>query len=133
MIEIDGKQYVVVASKKDHVLVVLPVLPSANRYWRNIRGRMVVSVEAQNYKNLVRLACAQLEPLKKGNHVAIAFTFYRERKSGDLDNRIKVVLDSLNGVFYEDDEQIVDIHAKREDDKENPRIVLEMWKVRNKK
>lgn len=133
MIDIDGRQFGVISQKKNHVMAVLPVQPSANRYWRNIRGRMVVSVEAQNYKSLVHLACAQVDPLAKGNDVAISFTFYRAQKSGDLDNRIKVILDALNGVFYDDDQQIVEIHAKRSDDKENPRIVLEAWKVKRAK
>ena len=130
MIELDGQQFGVVAMKKTHVFLTLPVPPSANRYWRNIRGRMVVSQEAQDYKQLVRLACAEIVPLRKEFPVGISFTFYRARKSGDLDNRIKVVLDALNGVIYDDDDQVVEIHAKRADDKENPRIVLEAWKVK---
>lgn len=133
MIDIDGKSFGIVSSKNGHTIMVLPVPPSANRYWRNIRGRMVVSVEAQNYKSLVHLACAQLNPIEKGRDVAISFTFYRAQKSGDLDNRIKVILDAMNNVAYEDDKQIVEIHAKRADDKDNPRIVLEVWKVKRAK
>ena len=32
------------------------------------------------------------------------------------------MLDALNGIVYLDDSQVVEIHAFREDDKENPRV-----------
>jgi hypothetical protein len=30
------------------LIFTLPYPPSANRYWRNVKGRMVVSVERKN-------------------------------------------------------------------------------------
>jgi len=130
MIDIDGQQFGVISAKKTHVLLTLPVPPSANRYWRMAKTHIVVSQEAQDYKQLVRLACAEIDPLAKGNDVAVSFTIYRARKAGDLDNYTKILLDALKGVVYADDDQVVDIHAKRDDDKENPRVVLEAWKVK---
>lgn len=104
----------------------LPWPPSANRYWRNVRGHTVVSSEARDYK--LRAAwearIAVDEPLS-GN-VILTMDFYRPRKSGDLSNRIKVLEDALNGVAFNDDKQVIEIHARRFDDKHNPRVEVEV-------
>ena len=95
--------------------LVLPEPPSANRYWRHARGRTYVSPEAEAYRLVVMAAWwkAKVKPL--GCAVAVTLTWYRGRKSGDLDNRIKQVLDALQGLAYENDSQIVEIHAYRID------------------
>lgn len=102
----------------------LPIPPSANRYWRTYRGATVVSAEAKAYKTEVGwLAKAIIrEPLTCP--VAVTLHVYRPAKRGDLDNYSKVLLDSLNGIAYEDDAQIVEIHAYRHDDKTNPRVEI---------
>ena len=56
--------------------------------------------------------------------VALNLTVFRPRKSGDLDNYLKIMLDALQGFLYDNDSQIVEIHAYRQDDKDNPRVVL---------
>jgi len=104
--------------------LVLPYPPSANRYWRNFRGRTVLSEEARAYKSLIQDKVGE-QPMLKGPLV-IALLMYRPQKSGDLDNRIKVAIDSLQGVLFEDDKQIVEIHAYRRDDKNNPRVEVEI-------
>lgn len=104
----------------------LPVPPSANRYWRMGNNRMIVSEEAQQYKWQVKLLCGQLEPF--AGNVAVKFTVYRARKSGDLDNYTKVLLDALKGLIYPDDAAVVEIHAMRDDDKGNPRVELSAWR-----
>jgi crossover junction endodeoxyribonuclease RusA len=116
-----------VVSNEDVVCVCLPIPPSANRYWRNVRGRVLVSEEAKVYKRTVGLLCGQIDPLH-GN-VSVKFTIYRPRKAGDLDNYTKVMLDSLKGILYPDDDAVVEIHARRDDDKHNPRVVLSAWSV----
>ena len=94
--------------------IVLPLPPSANRYWRAFRGRTVVSADAKAYKHDVWLV---------GQHA------YRARKAGDLDNMQKVLLDSLTGIAYNDDAQIVELHSWRHDDKGNPRVEVEIRQV----
>lgn len=92
----------------------LPYPPTANRYWRTGRGgRPYVSAEAQEYKQTAGwLANAAGIDCLQGN-IKITLKFYRPTKQGDLDNRIKVLLDSLNGIAWGDDKQIVEIHAYR--------------------
>jgi crossover junction endodeoxyribonuclease RusA len=122
MIEIDDQLFGIVAEDDKSVLLTLPIPPSANRYWRSAGGRVYVSEEAQKYKNLVKTIFGQLDPFE-GN-IAVEFTVYRARKKGDLDNYIKVMLDALKGIVYPDDDAVIDIHAKRKDDKTNPRVVF---------
>ncbi len=102
----------------------LPYPPSANAYWRSIvingRGRVVVSREAKAFKKAVSAALVELSPLTGPVHLVA--NFYRPRKRGDLDNLLKVLADSLKGIAYHDDDQIVKITASRFDDKERPRV-----------
>lgn len=99
----------------------LPIPPSANRYWRMFKNHMVVSSEAKAYKEEVFYTLTnKMQPLR-GN-VAVNFTVYRRQKSGDLDNFTKVLLDSLKGIAFTDDDQVVEIHAFRDDDRSNPRV-----------
>jgi Holliday junction resolvase RusA-like endonuclease len=102
----------------------LPYPPSANRYWRNYGGRMVVSDEARNYKQDVSEIVSELQTRAVTGNVAVHILVYRPRKAGDLDNSLKILIDSLRGVAYVDDSQIVAIHAYRHEDKKNPRVVV---------
>jgi Holliday junction resolvase RusA-like endonuclease len=59
--------------------------------------------------------------------VKVSVVWYRERKAGDLDKRIGILLDALQSTAYENDAQVIEIHARREDgDPEHPRIELEV-------
>lgn len=102
--------------------LTLPQPPSANRWWRNVNGRMVTSKEAREYKALI----AVLGDSKKlpAGPVRLTIDWYRERKSGDLDKRLGVCLDALQGVLYDNDSQITELIARRHDDPTNPRIVV---------
>lgn len=103
-------------------MITLPYPPSANRYWRHFRGKVVKSDEARAYQTEAGwLAKAGGVRIVDGDLV-LTLRFYRPRKAGDLDNRIKVTLDSLNGVAYKDDAQVKELHAYLYDDKDNPRV-----------
>ncbi|RKG97010.1 RusA family crossover junction endodeoxyribonuclease, partial [Corallococcus sp. CA047B] len=107
------------------VHLVLPYPPSANTYWRAAKGRgLVPSREALAYKAAVArvAALAQVKPL--AGPVRLTLTVYRPRRTGDLDNTLKVLNDALNGLAWLDDEQVVSIHAERADDKAAPRVEL---------
>lgn len=106
--------------------LVLPYPPSANRYWRSIiiKGsvRVVVSSEAKAFKKAVSAALVGLSPV--AGPVSLTMTFYRPRKRGDLDNLLKVTLDSMKGIAFHDDSQVERIEATRKEDKENPRVEI---------
>lgn len=109
--------------------IVLPLPVSANRYWRNYGGRTVVSDAAKAYKHAVWLQAQHAGMHPFSGPVAVYVHVYRARKVGDLDNANKVLLDALCGVAYQDDAQIVELHAYRHDDKANPRVEVEVRSV----
>jgi len=128
-IKVLSPRRVVKKSLTTELRFTLPYPPSANRYWRNYRGIMVTSPQALEYKaNARRIASgsgctAIIEPV----HVQV--DVYRPAKRGDLDNTLKVLLDSLNGIAYVDDSQIVQITARRFEDKKNPRAEVVVGKM----
>ena len=102
--------------------LTLPWPPSSNRLWRNCRGVMVKSDEARAYQLEIAMR-ARVKGLRpRDGEVKVTLDFYRPRKSGDLDNRIKVVLDGLQGTAFKDDSQVVEILARRHDDPAHPRV-----------
>ena len=92
-------------------MLALPYPPSANRYWRIFRGRATPSKAAAEYKQAVR-SLGEIEPTSEP--VALSITLHpKQRKDGeesrvimDLDNCLKVALDALQGVAYENDRQV---------------------------
>lgn len=109
--------------------IMLPLPPSANRYWRSYRGRVTVSEDAKTYKRGVAMAAAHAGLHPFTGAVAVSLHVYRARKAGDLDNFAKVTLDALRGLAYNDDDQIVELHLWRHDDKANPRVEVEIRAV----
>lgn len=96
--------------------LVLPVPPSANVWWRKWKNRMVLSAEARQYKADMRLLVRGQKCIVAPAPVRVTVRWFRARKSGDLDKRLGVLLDALQGVCYENDSQIVELHAYRADD-----------------
>ena len=111
------------------VRLTLPYPPSANRYWRYVRNHPVVSADAKAYRDGAGMLARHQGMAPFTGPVALHIDLYRPRCSGDLDNRIKILADALKGVAYNDDDQIVEIHARLHDDKANPRAEIEIRQV----
>lgn len=108
------------------IRLTLDMPPSGNRYWRHNRGRIHRSAEADAYIEQVGWLCrtAGIEPLD--GDVRVTLRFYRKARRGDLDNRVKILLDALIGYAWHDDSQVAEIHAYRYEDKQCPRCELEV-------
>lgn len=111
------------------ITVTMDEPPSANRWWRSavkktrkgFRCITYLSEDAREYK--AKAALAGSDYMMRGP-VALKIDWYRGRKAGDLDKRIGILFDALQGVFYDNDSEIVDFHARRFDDPGNARIVV---------
>lgn len=59
--------------------------------------------------------------------LAVEIWFYRPtRARADADNLSKAVLDSLNGVVWVDDQQVLDLHLHKRYDKQAPRCLIQI-------
>jgi crossover junction endodeoxyribonuclease RusA len=109
------------------VKLILPYPISANRYWRTFaylervsrrpRAVTAVSDEAEAFKVEVGW-CAKQAGVRVpfGGPVEMRVRLIPEnRVCMDLDNALKVVIDALKGIVYEDDDQIMRIVAERGD------------------
>lgn len=106
----------------------LTMPPSSNRYWRiGSHGKLYRSDLAVDYiSDCVTLARMQNFGGEIEGNVAVSMKFFRARKSGDLDNRLKILLDALQGIAYANDSQVTELHAYRFDDPKNPRVEVEI-------
>jgi Holliday junction resolvase RusA-like endonuclease len=104
--------------------LILPYPPSVNRlYGINPHpGRRYLGKEGKEFCHEVRriAVAAGVRPLSCD---VVFFVYaFRPRKCGDLSNLFKNLEDSLEGILYDNDRQIVEHHAYRYDDKDNPRV-----------
>lgn len=90
--------------------ITLPFPPSANRLWRNYRGRTVIS---EGYRAWKEAAGWQLQSQRPKKHegpvnITIKLTLPDKRRQ-DIDNRIKPILDLLcaHQIIASDDSRIV--------------------------
>lgn len=110
----------------DALVLNLPYPVSANRYWRIWRNKAVRSAEATAYKSVVRRIGQEAGAVPSEGSVAVCLRLIpKANKDGsanktviDLDNALKVTLDSLQGVAYENDKQVRLIFAGYADEPE---------------
>jgi Holliday junction resolvase RusA-like endonuclease len=95
--------------------LVLRVPPTANFWWRNVGGRMVKSKEAREYQSYAYTTAlaAGYRPIHRPQEVAVSIVWHRQAAQGDLDKRLGVLLDALQGACYEKDSQVAELHAVR--------------------
>lgn len=103
--------------------VELPYPVSCNRYWRSFRGRPVVSAEAKEYKReaAARMRQAGVSSPFRGRvvvHLSLApkarlRPSQRPERCVDVDNALKVALDALQGLAFENDAQVAKLSIER--------------------
>ena len=84
----------------------LPFPPSMNTYWRNFRGRTIISKQGREFREAVIQFVIDNNIPKFGDK-KLKLTLIlrpRDKRKIDIDNRIKAVLDALEhaGVFDND-------------------------------
>ena len=98
--------------------------PKAHQSTRFARGRCFKPAEVVAYQNAIGISCRLAmakhkvkiteDPLK----CEIVFTFKGKKEfhtsRPDVDNLVKPVFDSMNGILYKDDSQIVELKVRKE-------------------
>jgi Holliday junction resolvase RusA-like endonuclease len=69
----------------------------------------------QQWKSDVSAAAtaAWQHPTASADDVAVTITYYYEDDSPDVDNIIKPIQDALNGIVFNDDDQVVDTKSRK--------------------
>lgn len=138
------------AYRSEPVTLTLPQPPEANHYWRCDRGTVHLTPAARAYRDTVFALARQQHPLvgsqfsshperqvlgypffATGDVIAYV-AWFRSRKSGDLDNRLKPLLDALQGTAYTNDRQVAALVAWRVEDAHQSRVEvrIEPWEDR---
>ena len=76
-------------------------------------GNIYTPSETKEYEKLVGWVakCAGCKPLN--GPIAVKLHLFLRGRSGDVDNYCKSILDGLNGVAYEDDDQVVELQVRK--------------------
>lgn len=77
-------------------------------------------------KDIAIETCKKANWLPTDDDISVYIEVTRARKSGDLENFIKSVLDGFNKVVFTDDRHVSAINACRFDDKNNPCVYVEV-------
>lgn len=145
-IEVGATQHGILRPKS--VTLVLPAALSANKYWRPVNmGKHITIVptkEAKAYRHEVAMLARKAGVHLTRGRVALTVRMYPGRpqdwakraaknpdswddtvRSIDLDNALKVLLDALKNIAFEDDSWVRRIDAERmEPDEHGARVVV---------
>ena len=101
----------------------IPMAPQAKgrpRFWK---GHAVTDPKTRAFEKAFALSArkyAPPKPLETQLSVTAVFQLAKPMRSSrpypsrsDTDNYLKAILDSLNGLFWKDDSQITDLHARK--------------------
>lgn len=121
----------------------LPVPPSVNHYVKHYckdapkdephQIGAYVTPRARQYKSDAgwKAKAAGVRMAERGIPVGLEIDLYQTENSHslDADNILKVILDALNGIAWEDDKQVADIHIHKHEVKRGPRVEIEIFEL----
>jgi len=88
--------------------------PSANTYYRNFRGHMVLSKQGREFKKQMQEKCGKLKLGRIKGQVRVNIDMrFKDRRRRDLDNHFKAIFDALKNVLFDDDVEVGEIHSSR--------------------
>jgi len=111
--------------------ITIPGNPiSVNHYTANTRfGRKYLTKKAKEYQKVVLLSCEGIDKPFLGDVEVKVKYFFGDRRRRDLLNYDKVWADSLEGIAYIDDKQIVKAYLEKHYDKGAPRTEVEIYEI----
>ena len=107
-------------------MIWLPFPPSTNQLTRYVvRGgsaRALKSERARNYAKDCEWWLRKQRPVKLDGPLEVTIEAYFPSRRGDVDNRIKAVLDVLQGHAFANDSQVERLSITRHIDKKDPHV-----------
>lgn len=128
-------------TEQREIIFELPWPPSVNHYWRNVvvgrHARTLISADGRAYKRNVGQAVLEQTVGQKIKHkpflgrVSVELTLYPpDRRSRDIDNSTKAVLDALTDAkVWRDDSQVDELHIRRADVVRGGKAVVQITEV----
>ena len=106
--------------------ISLPIPPSVNH---KFVGHYVLSPASREFYQNVQATCMSMKMRPIDGDVFVKIRIYRARKAGDIDGRLKMVLDSLQAKdgfgCYHNDAQVKELNVSLDDtDPKKPRVVV---------
>lgn len=114
----------------DKKYLLVPGQPKPKQRPRVSKGRIYSPSgrDEKRIKDHLRPQVDYYNPIE--SDVILKMVFYRgDRRRVDLDNMVKLVTDAMNGLVYVDDNQIIEMTARKDYDKENSRTEVEIWEA----
>jgi Holliday junction resolvase RusA-like endonuclease len=98
--------------------------PSVNKmYSHTSKGGLYLHSDVLTFKTNITNILKELNFVISNKNIKLNITFYMKNRNCDIDGPIKVLLDSMNKILYDDDKQIVELHVNKVVCKENRTIV----------
>lgn len=90
-------------------------------------GRRILTQKARTTKEAIAWEIhSQYKGKVLAGPVCLAIDLYfHDHRRRDVDN-IKMILDSMTGIVFEDDSQVDDLHIRKHIDAENPRFEIQI-------
>lgn len=124
------------SSTKRQSFVILKKIPTLlNRLYepkckRKADGKVYPTIiknkDANKFAEYLRLEAMRQKCINiMEGDVAMKVDFcFRGKRDKDIDSILKLLLDTLNGIMYKDDKQIIDLHIRKHRDQEEDEIVV---------
>lgn len=108
------------------MITILTKPVPVNQKYGVINGRMLLQKKYRDIKEAIAWEIRsgwKGEPLTEDVALNVII-FFGNNRANDIDNYLKIILDAAEGILFENDSQITELHVFKEYDKENPRVEL---------
>lgn len=114
------------------VSFVVPGEAVPKQSFRFSRGGSFQPERVTNWQAVVRLCGQAARPSptrdQRAEKWGVVLTVYRKsRRAVDVDNLAKAILDALQGVFWDNDNQVVELHVGKVMVDKDPMVKVEAW------
>jgi crossover junction endodeoxyribonuclease RusA len=113
-------------------MIILKGNPKSTQKIYRFSGRiMYMTAEGKAIKEAYGWEAKQQwkNPPIKGEVAVTVVLFFGDKRKRDIDNFNKLILDSLSGIVWDDDVQIVYLSVEKRHDKENPRAEISITEI----
>jgi Holliday junction resolvase RusA-like endonuclease len=97
-------------------------------YCHTKKGGLYLHPDVIAFKTNISNILKELVFIRSIKNMKLNITFYMKNRNNDIDGPIKVLLDAMNKIVYDDDKQIIELHVNKVVCKEN-RTVVDVYEL----